>query len=49
MHVLEPMTGMDMPFSSTAGGASAVTGPSHTVGLGGVMLRLIKSKAEELS
>lgn len=34
----EPMTGMDMPFSSLAGGASTVTALSDTGGFGGVML-----------
>lgn len=38
-HSLEPMTGMDMPFSSLVGGASVVRVPSNTGGLGGVMLR----------
>lgn len=37
-NLLEPMTGMDMPFSSLAGGASVVRVPSNTGGLGGVML-----------
>lgn len=34
----EPMTGIDIPFSSLAGGASAVRVPSNTGGLGGVTL-----------
>lgn len=36
------MTGMDMPFSSLAGGASVVGGSSNTGGLGGVMLHYIE-------
>lgn len=38
-HSLEPMTGMDMPFSSLAGGASVVSVPSNTGAFGGVMLQ----------
>lgn len=37
-HSLEPMTGMDMPFSSLAVETSDVSEPSKTGGLGGVML-----------
>lgn len=36
------MTGMDMPFSSLVGGASAAWVPSNTGGFGGVMLREIR-------
>lgn len=42
-HSLEPMTGMDMPFSSLVGGASVVRVPSNTGGLGGVMLHDIET------
>lgn len=38
-HSLEPMTGMDMPFSSVATGASVATGSSNTGAFGGVMLK----------
>lgn len=37
-YSLEPITGMDMPFSSLAAGASVVRVSSNTGGLGGVIL-----------
>lgn len=37
---LEPMTGMDMPFSWLTAGASTVRVPSNTGGLGGVILHI---------
>lgn len=37
------MTGMDMPFSSLAGGASVVRVPSNTGSFGGVMLQRIET------
>lgn len=42
-NVLEPITGMDIPFSSPAGASSVVRVPS-TGGFGGVMLQEIKEK-----
>lgn len=43
----EPMTGMDMPFSSLAGGASVLRVPSNTGGLGGVMLWRLRASLIE--
>lgn len=43
------MTGMDMPFSSLAGGVSVVRVPSNTGGLGGVMLYRIETDIRKLA
>lgn len=45
-NVLEPITGMDIPFSSLTGPSSVVMVPS-TGGFGGVMLQKIKVKKKE--
>lgn len=43
----EPMTGMDMPFSSLAAGASVVSVSSNTGGFGGVMLWRLRASLME--
>lgn len=45
-HSLEPMTGMDMPFVSVAGGVSVLSEPSNAGGLGGVMLNGDKTQSK---
>lgn len=43
----EPMTGMDMPFSSAVGGVSVGTVPSKTGGFGGVTLWRLRASLME--
>lgn len=43
-NILEPITGMDIPFSPLVATSSAGRVPSNTGGFGGVMLQQIKKK-----